>query len=118
MNWATIWAAVHGLVAGLSDKGKWKMSIDGVSSQPITAVRADAGGIRFDFEAGGQAMSLEAVPGGLDHATVKVNGAVDEDARLVFSLRHQLLKPVIVVFEFKNVAAGGTVKRYRFDNPR
>ena len=47
-----------------------------------------------------------------------MNGEVDENARLVFALKHQLLKPMIVVFEFKNVTAGGAAKRYRFDNPK
>jgi hypothetical protein len=118
MNWATIWAAIHGLVAGLGDKGKWKMSIDGVPNQPITAVAVSSTGIRFDFTASGTATSLEAVPGNLDHATVKVNGTIEPDARLVFSLRHQIFKPVIVVFEFENVTVGGAAKTYRFDNPK
>ena len=118
MNWAAIWAAIHGLVAGLSDKAKWKMSIDGVPNQPITAVHADVTGIQFDFQVSGKAVSLEAVPGNVDHALVKVNGTLDPNARLVFSLRHQILKPVIVVFEFKNVTVDGTSKSYRFDNPK
>ena len=63
-------------------------------------------------------MTLEAVPGDVTHAVVKVNGAVDNSARLVFSFRHQLLKPLIVVFEFKNVTVDGATKRYRFDNPK
>ena len=118
MNWATIWEAIHGLVSGLSDKNKWKMSVDGVAGGPISAVKAGATGLKFTFEDGGDEMTLEAVTGNPDHAVVKVNGHVDDKARLVFSMKHQFLKPLIVVFEFKNVTVNGATKRYRFDNPK
>jgi len=116
MGWGEIWKAIQGLIAGLSDVKKWKMSLDGVKNEAITGVKIGAGGIKFDFKVGGAPMSLEAVPGNVKHAVVKVNGQVDDDARLVFSLRHQPLKPLIVVLEFKNVTVEGLTKRYRFDN--
>jgi hypothetical protein len=113
-----IWNSVHGLLSGLEDAGKWKVSVDGVRAGPVEAVRVRAEGMRFGFKADGRTVALEALPGAADHAIVKVNGQHDADARLVFSLRHTLTKPVIVVFEFKNVTIGGVTKRYRFDNPK
>jgi hypothetical protein len=118
MGWAAIYQAIKVLLAGLKSADKWKMSIDGKPNAPITGVRAAARGLRFDFEVNGKSMSLEAVPGKVKHAIVKVNGEVDDDARLVFSLRHQFSKPLIVVLEFKRVTVGGETKRYRFDNPK
>jgi hypothetical protein len=118
MNWAEIWAAIQQLIAGLDDRTKWKMSIDGVKNEPITAVHAGAGGIKFEFKVGAKAMTLEAEPGDTTHAAVKVNGKHDPVAQMVFSLRHQPLKPIIVVFEFKNVVTAGAARRYRFDNPK
>jgi hypothetical protein len=118
VSWAAIWAAIQQLISGLGDKDKWKMSIDGVKNEPITAVHASATGIKFEFKVGARAMSLEAIPGDATHAAVKVNGKLDSTAQLVFSLKHQPLKPIIVVFEFKNITLGGATKRYRFDNPK
>ena len=118
MNWSTIWAAIKGLIGGLSDVNKWKMSIDGTANAPITAVTVGNKGIEFAFEVGGNALTIEAVAGNLQHAIVKVNGQTDPNARLVFSFRHQILKPLIVVFEFKNVTVDGAKHRYRFDNPK
>ena len=118
MGWAEIWAAIQQLITGLNKKEKWKMSIDGTANEPITAVHVAATGMKFEFTVGSHAMTLEAVPGDMTHAAVKVNGTVDKAAQLVFSLRHQPLKPLIVVFEFKNVTVGAEKHRYRFDNPR
>jgi hypothetical protein len=118
MSWAMIWAAIQGLLSGLNNVKKWKMSIDGKKNEPITAVKIAKAGMKFDFEVKGKEMTLEALPGDPEHAVIKVNGEEDEDARLVFSLKHQFLKPLIVVFEFKNITVDGETKRYRFDNPR
>ena len=118
MSWKDIWAAISGLLSGLKDKTKWKMSIDGVANAPITDVTVSEKGIRFAFEQNGTPVTLEAIPGDAKHAIVKVNGMAEADARLVFSLRHQPLKPLIVVFEFKNVLIDGKTSRYRFDNPK
>jgi hypothetical protein len=118
MTWAAIWEAVRSLIGGLSDVGRWKLSVDGKRAGPSTGVKVAQEGIRFDFEADGQALTLEATPGAVDHAVVKVNGIVDPDARLVFSMRHQLLKPLVLVFEFKGVTHGGVTRRYRLDNPK
>ena len=118
MNWAIIWASIKGLLNGLNHKDKWKMSIDGASGASITGVHADDKSIKFAFTVDGKDMTLEATAGDVTHAVVKVNGDVDEKASLVFALKHQILKPMIVVFEFKNVTTDGAVKRYRFDNPK
>jgi len=118
VTWTMIWNSVHGLLSGLEDAGRWKVTVDGVKAGPVTAVRMRAEGLRFALEADGRAVTLEALPGAADHAVVKVNGQHDADARLVFSLRHTLTKPIIVVFEFKNVTIGGASKRFRFDNPK
>jgi hypothetical protein len=118
MSWATIWQAIQQLISKLRDKNKWKMSTDGKESGPITAVGVTQGGLRFEFDDNGTTRKLEAVAGNADHATIKVDEQVQPDARLVFSLKHQPLKPLIVVFEFKKVNVGGTNHRYRFDNPK
>jgi hypothetical protein len=118
MSWAIIWGSIQGLLSGLKNVNKWKMSIDGVRNEPITDVKIEKKGMKFDFEVDGTPMTLEAVPGDPNHAVILVNGEVDEDARLVFALRHQFLKPLIVVFEFKNITLDGETKRYRFDNPK
>lgn len=118
MEWAAIWSAIQGLLTGLNNAKRWKMSIDGVKNEPITGVIVNKKGTKFEFEVDGTAISLEAMAGDVKHAIVLVNGEEDEDARLVFALRHQFLKPLIVVFEFKNVTVNGETKRYRFDNPR
>lgn len=119
MNWTMIWASIQGLLSGgLKDSNKWKMSIDGVRNEPITDVTIKKSGMKFEFEVDGRPMTLEAVPGQPKHAVILVNGEEDDDARLVFSLRHQFFKPLIVIFEFKNVTVDGETKRYRFDNPK
>jgi hypothetical protein len=118
MTWSAIWQAVHGLLAGLEELARWKVSVDGVKAGPVGSVRVRAEGMRFGFEVQGADLTLEAAPGAPDHAVVKVNGKVDSDSRLVFSLRHTLTKPIIVVFEFRGVTVGGVTRRYRFDNPK
>lgn len=118
MQWAAIWSAIQGLISGLNNVSRWKMSIDKVKNEPITGVIIHKRGVKFEFEVDGTPMSLESMTGDVEHAVVLVNGEVDEDARLIFSLRHQFLKPLIVIFEFKNVTLNGETKRYRFDNPK
>lgn len=118
MNWKSIWSAISGLVSGLQETSKWKMSVNGVAHPPPTEVEASEAGIRFVFEEQGKKVTFEATPGSLTHATVSMNGKVEAGTQLVFSLKHQPLKPLIVVFEFKKVMVGGKVSRYRFDNPK
>ncbi len=118
MNWKDIWAAVSSLVGGLQEADKWKLSIDGVRSETIPAVEAGEQGIKFTLLQGRKPVTIEAVPGEVKHAVVRVNGNVEPNAKLVFALRHQLLKPFIVVFEFRNVTLNGKTGRYRFDHPK
>ena len=62
---------------------------------------------------------LTAFPDSLQRAGVLYDGAKDEGAHVVASLRCQPpLKPVILVIEFANVAAGNQKVRFRFDCPK
>ncbi|HEV2474794.1 MAG TPA: hypothetical protein VGS41_19105 [Chthonomonadales bacterium] len=117
MAWSVIWQAIHLFIGKLLNKQDWKVSVDGGQPQPISGVTIAESGISFEFNAGSAAAKLEAVPGTLDHAVVKVNGVVDPNANVIFTLKHELLNPIIVVFEFKNVTLNGTTREYRFDNP-
>ena len=63
MNWAIIWASIKGLLNGLNNKDKWKMSIDGAAGAQITGVHADDKSIRFAFTVGGEDLTLEAATG-------------------------------------------------------
>lgn len=96
----------------------WRVSVDGQKSGPVTHVAFGSAGAIFEFEHNGNPIHLEAKPAPSNHATVVVGQTEDEEAHVVVSHRHQLLKPVILVVEFVDVTIGGSKHRVRFDCPK
>ena len=84
----------------------------------VKEARLDAAkGLRLALEADGKPIVLEATPSSASQSRVKVDGALDPDARLVFALKGSFGNPTRYAFDFKNVTLDGEDLRVdtRFD---
>jgi len=123
MNWAEIFAEVASALKALwdnvGDPTRWKMSVNGTPVGTVTSVSIDASGMTVAFNDGQGNHTLKAVPG-LQEASVELDGTTVPGARLVFRVVEQPLdgKPVIGVFDYRNLTVNGVATDYRFDYPK
>lgn len=123
LTWPEIWkliqAAIKKLGQELKDPKKWKVSVNGKAAGPVSDVSLDVHGLTYKFKYNNADHTISAVPDSHNHAGVIYDGAKDDGAHVVVSLRSQPpLKPVIVVVEFVNVTSGNQKLRIRFDCPK
>jgi hypothetical protein len=104
-------------VSSLTDASAWRVSIDGVASPgALQTVSVSDSQLAFGFEIDNETVDLVAKVG-VRGFEVWLNGAQVIGPRFTASFRHQILRPVVFVAEFRGIPVGASLRRIRLDIP-
>jgi hypothetical protein len=113
MHWKNILQLLSKALQGFQDPAAWRVSRNGQNlSGALQRVRLATNGLEFKLES----LQLRATWDG-DRLFAHVNEELQPQARVTLSLRHQVLRPMILVVQFSNLKIDGGIQRFRFDVP-
>ncbi len=113
MHWKNILQLLSKTLQGFQDPTAWRVSRNGQNLVgSLKSVRLATTGLDFTLDN----LRLRAAWDG-NKIVAHVNQEPQPDARVTISLRHQVLRPIILVVQFSNLNIDGETHRFRFDIP-